>query len=145
MSAPFYENGLQFSCTQCSACCRYEQGIVLFSENDLKLMCEKTNLSKDAFIETYCIKINTGLGEQYSLKEKENHDCIFWTNGCTIYEARPVQCKTYPFWRHVVASKETWKEEAVYCPGIGNGTLHSKEEIEACLALRLDNPPIIRS
>ncbi len=32
------------------------------------------------------------------LKLKENGDCVFWDDGCTIYPERPRQCRTFPFW-----------------------------------------------
>jgi Fe-S-cluster containining protein len=40
--------------------------------------------------------------------------CIFLdtgTNQCRIYEARPTQCRTYPFWPSIVASVQDWNDE----------------------------------
>ena len=40
--------------------------------------------------------------------------CIFLdrsTNQCRIYEARPIQCRTYPFWTPIMASVATWNAE----------------------------------
>lgn len=42
--------------------------------------------------------------------------CIFLAEDgkrCTIYEVRPVQCRTYPYWTHLISSKERWVGEAV--------------------------------
>ena len=42
--------------------------------------------------------------------------CIFLekdTKRCTIYESRPVQCRTYPYWPTIIANADTWKNEAV--------------------------------
>ena len=47
------------------------------------------------------------------LREKDG-SCIFLGDDgkmCTIYEARPVQCRTYPFWPNIMQSKEKWDEE----------------------------------
>ena len=40
--------------------------------------------------------------------------CIFLdkhTNQCQIYEARPTQCRTYPFWPSIVESVQDWNDE----------------------------------
>ena len=73
-----------------------------------------------------------------SLKEKPNLDCILWeSGGCSVYEARPLQCRSFPFWSSCVASSEEWEYHARQCPGMGKGPLHSREEIDRWLALRL--------
>jgi Fe-S-cluster containining protein len=56
---------------------------------------------------------------------------VFWDDrqGCQVYEDRPLQCRTYPFWRANVHSAENWQAEARACPGIGEGPLHSAEEV----------------
>ena len=43
--------------------------------------------------------------------------------GCTVYEQRPEQCRTFPFWPEIVERKATWNRTARYCPGIGKGPL----------------------
>lgn len=40
----------------------------------------------------------------------------------------------YPFWPSIMESEKAWKEESMHCPGIGQGELVSKEEIEKKLA-----------
>ena len=60
-----------------------------------------------------------------SLTEKLNFECVFWSGaqGCTVYSARPKQCRTWPFWQRNVASGEHWRAAARGCPGIGQGPL----------------------
>jgi Fe-S-cluster containining protein len=71
-----------------------------------------------------------------------NHDCVFLgPEGCTVYPARPVQCATYPFWSTVVADEQSWEEERRWCPGIGKGPLHTKEEIDKLLDMRAGVEP----
>lgn len=77
-----------------------------------------------------------------SLAEKDNYDCVFWEEGkgCVIYPVRPVQCRSYPFWAHVVEDEESWKREALHCPGIGKGSRKfSAEEVEEWLYSRRCN------
>jgi Fe-S-cluster containining protein len=96
------------------------------------------------FIALYC-RWAPGLDgvEQLSLKEKANYDCIFWKNGCSVYEARPLQCRTFPFWPSILRSAGSW--EAVSCPGRGKGALHSMKEIECTLARQRTEPVIRRN
>ena len=50
--------------------------------------------------------------------------CVFLTaDGCSIHEVKPTQCRTYPFWPSLIQSREMWKEEGKFCPGIGKGEL----------------------
>ncbi|MCL2879795.1 MAG: YkgJ family cysteine cluster protein, partial [Treponema sp.] len=96
------------------------------------------------FTEKYCHWVESGDEEHLSLKEKANFDCIFWDNGCTVYGFRPLQCRTFPFWKSVTAGKNAWNAEALSCPGMNQGALHSKDEIEACLADRAAEKIIVR-
>jgi Fe-S-cluster containining protein len=85
-----------------------------------------------------------GEQERLSLKEKSNFDCIFWDGACTVYCARPLQCRAFPFWQSILGSKEAWTVAASGCPGMGRGTLHGRDEIESCLAARAAEPIITR-
>ena len=72
-------------------------------------------------------------GAEVSLVERNNGDCVFWSPdaGCTVYPHRPRQCRTWPFWRAVVHSRERWDEEAQSCPGMNHGERHESSTIEA--------------
>ncbi len=136
MEMPFYRQGLRFECKQCSACCRGEPGFVFLQEADIQALCAELNLEREAFLSAYCKVVDFGLERLYSLKEKPNNDCVLWEGGCRVYKSRPVQCRTYPFWASILASQESWQQEATYCPGIGAGKLYTQEEIEARLIER---------
>jgi Fe-S-cluster containining protein len=76
------------------------------------------------------------VGNRYSLVEKPGGDCIFWDReaGCTVYPARPIQCRTWPFWPENIATKEDWEHVRGVCPGSGSGRWFSLEEIQAAAA-----------
>lgn len=43
-----------------------------------------------------------------------NGSCVFLGDDgklCTIYEARPVQCRVYPFWPRIMKSAQSWDNE----------------------------------
>jgi Fe-S-cluster containining protein len=130
----FYAEGLRFSCARCSTCCRYESGFVFLSERDAVGLAESLRMAYASFVETYCRWVPGKWGtEQLALKEKANYDCVFWKDGCSVYEARPLQCRSFPFWHSVIISPKAWAEAAKSCPGMGKGALHSIEEIMAHL------------
>jgi len=133
------KKGLAFQCQQCSYCCRFEPGFVFLTNSDIRNLASYFNVSTKAFIKNHCREVYGGDGTKISLKEKKNHDCQYWDEGCTVYPARPVQCISYPFWPSILSSEESWQKEAEFCPGIGKGPLLTEEEIHKRMKLR-DEP-----
>ncbi|MDR0601701.1 MAG: YkgJ family cysteine cluster protein [Treponema sp.] len=145
IKGPFYRDGLRFSCRRCSSCCRYESGFVFLSEKDVRVLSAACTMEYADFVKTWCRWIPSGGGrDRLSLREKTDYDCIFWKDGCTVYGARPLQCRTFPFWPSIVDSRRTWNMAKTGCPGMDSGAAHSREEIEACLAARGTEPLIMR-
>ncbi|MBP7262577.1 MAG: YkgJ family cysteine cluster protein [Spirochaetia bacterium] len=143
MSKPFWADGLRFSCTRCSACCRQEPGLVLLSASDLVRLMRHTGLAFRVFLDKFTRSVDMGNGWSISLTEKPGYDCVFWDGGCTVYQARPVQCSTYPFWPGILDSERDWLSEAHECPGIGRGTVIDGAEIARRLEARMSNTPIL--
>ena len=66
-------------------------------------------------------------------------DCPFLQDHrCQVYEARPWQCRTWPFWPENMNSVVWEKEVASWCPGAGKGRLYTAEEIADILAKKKD-------
>ena len=51
------------------------------------------------------------------------------TRRCTVYDTRPRQCRTWPFWNSNLRSREAWDEAAEACPGCNKGDLVPLEQI----------------
>jgi len=133
---PFYAAGLRFACVRCSSCCRHESGFVYLSENDLSRLANEFKMEYTAFIQMWCRWVPfDGGAERLSLREKSNFDCIFWNAGCTVYDARPLQCRTFPFWDAIVCSPQAWETAGRGCPGINTGEVREREEIGRFLRL----------
>ena len=126
---PWYRDGLSFSCTRCGACCTGAPGFVWVDVDEIDALAQSLGMTRDAFSMKYVRRI----GDRYSLKEKRGGDCIFWEKGkgCTVYEARPIQCRTWPFWPENIATPEDWEHIKSICPGSGKGNFFSLEEIQA--------------
>lgn len=88
-----------FKCQRCGTCCRWP-GHVLLAPADISAMSAATGLSEDEFIERYTVLASNR--RQLSLAEYPDGRCIFLKddNGCACYEARPEQCRSFPYaWR----------------------------------------------
>jgi Fe-S-cluster containining protein len=144
MGEPFYADGLRFSCVRCSACCGGEPGYVFLAKNDLQRLLALLKLDFASFYRKYCRLVDTGLGMALSLNEKPNYDCIFLgEDACAVYEARPIQCSTYPFWAGILESPGNWRAEKAYCPGVDCGDMRSRDHIESCLSKRREAGTIL--
>ena len=62
------------------------------------------------------------VNNKYSIKEKllskNNYACAFFDvdkKQCSIYEARPSQCRSFPFWEYFKHNVDELKQE---CPAI---------------------------
>ncbi len=128
---PWYKDGLSFDCTRCGACCTGKPGYVWVGPLEIDRLAAHLGISLDEFGSRYLRLVGTDL----SLIEKPNLDCIFWKQGegCTVYHARPVQCRTWPFWPENVESPLHWEETRKGCPGSGQGTLYTLEAIQSSL------------
>jgi hypothetical protein len=112
---------------------------VFLSPKDLARICEGTELPEQEVLDRYCRRVDPGGIPRVSLKEKPNLDCIFWeSQGCRIYEHRPLQCRSFPFWSSHLYSRRAWEQAAAECPGINRGPLRSAQEIRRWLRARLE-------
>ena len=126
---PWYEDGLRFQCTQCGDCCSGEPGYVWVNEDELTAIAQHMGLETADFESRYVRQV----GSDKSLKEYPDGDCILLdplTRKCRVYEVRPIQCRTWPFWDSNLAKRKDWKETCKVCPGAGTGRLYSLQEIE---------------
>ncbi len=128
-SLPWYENGLRFRCAGCGGCCIGDPGYVWVNKLEIAALAESLGMTAAEFRRQYVRKEHG----RHSLRELESGDCVFFirkTSGCTVYEARPLQCRTWPFWQSNLRSPGSWECTCGECPGAGKGPLVSFEEIE---------------
>ncbi len=115
-SFPYVFN--QDACATCAGrCCTGESGYIYVSIKEIEKIASLLNMSVNDFGVEYLFKKDY----KYSIKENkvdDSYECVFYdreTNGCKIYEARPSQCITFPFWDYFKTRVDALKQE---CPGI---------------------------
>ena len=121
----FFSSGIHFECQQCGFCCTGSSGTIFVSSEEIKEIAKFLKIAEKDFIENYLYPFRNS----YSIKEKENGDCLFYEKGCKIYPVRPGQCRTYPFWIKNLRNEKNWELTKKECPGIGKGKLYTEEEI----------------
>lgn len=128
----WYSSGLRFECTQCGDCCSGSPGHVWVDGDEIAALAAAV---EESSVEEFERKFVRRVGARKSLKElpQANYDCIFLdatTRRCMVYDARPKQCRTWPFWDSNLKSPEAWEAAAEVCPGCNQGRLYEIETIE---------------
>ena len=103
----FWEYGLGFKCICCPHCCRHDPGYVFLPSRDPRVLAKHCAIFDQSFVDA-----------------------------SSVYTARPLQCRTYPFWPGILASEEDWIRKSRECPGIGIIPVHPKRRIASTLRQR---------
>jgi Fe-S-cluster containining protein len=128
---PFFKDGIRFECQGSGKCCtsRGIYGFIYLNLAERRDLAKHFEISTLQFTRRYCDKSN---GFFY-LKDPDK-DCRFLIKDkCEVYDARPLQCRTWPFWPENMNNKVWKKEIELFCAGVGKGKLYSAKEIKGIL------------
>ena len=130
------DKGVKFGCTGCGLCCAND-GEVWFDTEEFNNLANHLKLPPEDVLSFYAAEVQSGW---VKLKDKEKanpndlEQCIFLDQDgkkCTIYEARPLQCSTYPWWPRLIVNEQEWEKEAVV-PMEVQGGKHWTAEAGGC-------------
>jgi Fe-S-cluster containining protein len=123
----WYGDGLSFECQKCGGCCGGFPGYVWLTDEEIGTIAAHFGMGREAFLKQYT---RHEMG-RHTFREVSNYDCIMLKGGrCGIYDIRPVQCRTFPFWDENLDSRHDWDHAAEHCPGMNRGARRSCDEIE---------------
>lgn len=107
------------ACQQCDArCCRGPKGYIWLTKERAMEIAQLLNMHFDRFASHYLRVVSGALSLREVYVAPHEYACIALdqnTNECTIYESRPEQCRTFPFWPE---NKSEPERPARYCMGI---------------------------
>lgn len=127
-NSPWYAGGLAFGCQGCGDCCRGPGGYVWIDNAEIEPLAKALGMKTTDF--TYEMLRTTPEG--LALVDSPNGDCplLDEDGGCRVYADRPMQCRTWPWWKENLVSPNAWASASRRCPGVGRGEIHSRFVIE---------------
>ena len=117
MSDSWWKEGLPFACTMCGKCChaRGEVAQVYVNRAEREALADHLGLGRKEFDRRYTRRDETG----HRTLSFRDGACVFLEGAsCRVHEAKPVQCRTWPFWAENLESPAAWQEAVLdFCPG----------------------------
>jgi len=130
-SGTFWERGVRFKCQGTGRCCtsRGPYGYVYVTLNDRRRLAAHLGMRTSSFTRRHCKR-----DHEHVHLVNPKRDCCFLQDGrCGVYEARPTQCRTWPFWAENMKPLVWEHEIKACCPGVGKGRRHTATQIQAIL------------
>ncbi|MFV1993153.1 MAG: YkgJ family cysteine cluster protein [Acidiferrobacterales bacterium] len=118
----------KFKCTGCGKCCtgNPRTHFIELTTGEAEKIQRSLNIGRSWFYRRY-LEV---LGEQtWGIRIGKDKRCVFLDKkkACRIYQTRPQQCRSYPYWPEILGSRSAWQNESRRCEGIGLGNLIAKK------------------
>ena len=127
----FWHSGIRFTCQGCGNCCRPHgpYGYVYVNKEDRQRLARFLGVRTSSFTRKHCAQ-----SDGYYHLKRPDLPCGFLKNHhCSVHAARPLQCRAWPFWRESMDARTWYREVDAFCPGVGKGKRHRREQIQALL------------
>jgi len=144
--------GLPFDCTACGKCCKND-GEVWFNTDEYVDLVEELQrqdssglMTQEYILQHYVEEVKQGWVRiknrviDSTIDDTDNAkkgECIFLGEdgkACGVYNVRPVQCRTYPWWPRLLTNATVWNSESVL-PDDVEGGKHWSPESGGCEGL----------
>jgi len=111
---------IRFECQHgCTKCCD-QQGFVYLTEEDIVRLAAFIAMALADFEKRYVYRTRN----LRRLRVPRHAQCSFLSGGaCSVHPAKPLQCRTFPYWPELLKSAKAWYATGKWCPGIGKGEL----------------------
>ncbi len=127
---------VHFSCSGCGKCCLNE-GSVWLNVDECADLCFHLDEPIQSVADKYFSDYMPGWAKLKNVQVQSKDEgvtrdgCVFLDDEgkkCTIYEARPIQCRTYPWWPRLLLNESAYSNEAVTPDFIAEGRHWSAAE-----------------
>ncbi|MDZ4772059.1 MAG: YkgJ family cysteine cluster protein [Planctomycetota bacterium] len=114
----------RFACHRCGNCCSGASGFVWLEAGEVERMAEALGTTRPSFSRRFVRSVlDPRTGEQrLALIESEaaGGRCalLVGKHTCSVYEARPEHCRTFPYWKSVLEDHAAFEVARATCPGI---------------------------
>jgi len=136
-SNKWWSEGVSFRCQGSGKCCSNHGrfGYVYLTLKERRGIARILKIPTQTFTKRYCKKTDNFF---HLINPANSKDCIFLKNKqCKIYQARPIQCRTWPFWPEVMRRRRAWiRDVSFFCPGAGRGKKISENKIHKQLSIQ---------
>ena len=157
-------DAVRFKCQRCGSCCHHKRpeefetlvplerlkefweksNLIYLTREDIENIGQRTGIEPKSFVDTLheydgqCVYVDDS-GRRVILdlpvmQSKEDTTCIFYDEGCTVYQVRPKACQLFPF---RVEEETTPQGDIILCinynptcPGIGKGKKVNGKDLE---------------
>jgi Fe-S-cluster containining protein len=146
------EKGIHFSCMMCGTCCRgLDEGEVYLYNEDIKRLANHLNFKGFEGLREFAKRYLKIIDDSFLWKEiggerkkiyrfktlafkfigNDDHCPFLKDNKCSVHEARPFQCRCFPFWQMMISSNSNFINYSKKCLGLRQlkGNFYSKENI----------------
>jgi Fe-S-cluster containining protein len=117
----WFDKSLSFACTSCGRCCKSRNTRVYVNPSEVEELATYKSTTVPEFLHKYTSTVTDARGRVLTtlVGHPTLQQCVFLEgNKCSVYEARPTQCRTYPFWPQNLIGPAEWRAEATNCEGI---------------------------
>lgn len=115
-----HPTGVRWTCVRCGACCMDRNGHerrIWMLKREAEVISKVTGLKVDDFSD----QVN-GLNPYTRVMKKKGGACFFLRDlRCSVYSARPLTCRFYPFSLTDEGGVKVFKLTDEPCPGLGFG------------------------
>ncbi len=106
-------------CSTCDGnCCIGESGYIWINDGEINALSKYLKITTNELKAKYLFMVNNKYSIKEKLLSKNNYACAFFDvdkKQCSIYKARPSQCRSFPFWEYFKQNVDELKQE---CPAI---------------------------
>ncbi len=129
------EAGLRFECTQCGLCCtvRGDYACVYVDDTECGKLADFLGLDLEVLKKRFTFVDEDGWQQ---LRFRQGRCAFLGAEGrCSVYEARPLQCRTFPFWPELIRRGRWTRQAQRLCEGVGRGPEADADEVRERLEI----------
>jgi hypothetical protein len=114
----------RFACHRCGNCCSGRSGYVWLEAGEIERMAALHGSTAESFarrfVRTARDPRSGDLRSALKESEADGGRCalLVGKNTCSVYDARPQHCRTFPYWPSVLADRTAFESARSTCPGI---------------------------